>query len=45
VGSVREVVVRALREMREEGLIRTGRDEIELLDPDRLAAEAFALLE
>lgn len=41
VGSVREVVVRALREMREEGLIRTGRDEIELLDPDRLAAEAF----
>lgn len=41
VGSVREVVVRALREMREEGLIRTGRDEVELLDPDRLAVEAF----
>jgi CRP/FNR family transcriptional regulator, cyclic AMP receptor protein len=43
VGSVREVVVRLLRELREEGLIRTGRDEIELLQPDRLHAETFPL--
>jgi CRP/FNR family transcriptional regulator len=41
VGSVREVVVRLLRDLREEGLIRTGRDEIELLDPDRLHGETF----
>jgi CRP/FNR family transcriptional regulator len=41
VGTVREVVVRVLRELREEGLIRTGRDEIELLQPDRLFAETF----
>jgi CRP/FNR family transcriptional regulator, cyclic AMP receptor protein len=41
VGCVREVVVRLLRELREEGLIRTGRDEIELLQPDRLHAETF----
>ena len=41
IGTVREVVVRALREMREEGLLRTGRDEVELLMPERLAAEAF----
>jgi len=38
---VREVVVRLLRELREEGMIRTGRDEIELLQPDRLHAETF----
>ena len=41
VGSVREVVVRLLRELREEGMIRTGRDEIELLEPARLHAETF----
>jgi CRP/FNR family transcriptional regulator, cyclic AMP receptor protein len=41
VGSVREVVVRLLRELREEELIRTTRDEIELLQPDRLHAETF----
>jgi CRP/FNR family transcriptional regulator len=41
VGCVREVVVRLLRELREEGMIRTGRDEIELLQPDRLHAETF----
>jgi CRP/FNR family transcriptional regulator, cyclic AMP receptor protein len=41
VGCVREVVVRLLRELREEGLIRTGRDEIELLQPDRLHGETF----
>jgi CRP/FNR family transcriptional regulator, cyclic AMP receptor protein len=41
IGCVREVVVRLLRELREEGLVRTGRDEIELLQPDRLHAETF----
>jgi len=41
VGSVREVVVRLLRELRDEGLIRTGRDEIEILDADRLHEETF----
>ncbi|HYL02715.1 MAG TPA: Crp/Fnr family transcriptional regulator [Steroidobacteraceae bacterium] len=41
VGSVREVVVRLLRELRDEGLIRTGRDEIEIIDADRLHAETF----
>jgi CRP/FNR family transcriptional regulator len=41
IGCMREVVVRLLRELREEGLIRTGRDEIELLQPDRLHAETF----
>ncbi|HKI58084.1 MAG TPA: Crp/Fnr family transcriptional regulator [Trueperaceae bacterium] len=40
VGTVREVVVRTLRELRDEGLIRTGRRRIVLLEPDRLAAEA-----
>jgi hypothetical protein len=39
---VREVVVRALRELRAEGLLRTGRDGIVLLDPERLAAEAHS---
>jgi CRP/FNR family transcriptional regulator len=41
VGTVREVVVRALRELREEGLVRTGRDEIELLLPERLLCETY----
>ena len=41
VGTVREVVVRALRDLREEGLLRTGREGIALLEPDRLAAEAY----
>jgi CRP-like cAMP-binding protein len=41
VGCVREVVVRLLRDLREEGLIRTGRDQVELLDADRLAAETY----
>lgn len=39
-GTVREVVVRALRELREKGLIRTGREGVTILDPERLAAEA-----
>jgi len=39
VGTAREVVVRALRALREEGLIRTGRQGIVLVQPDRLAEE------
>ena len=39
VGTVREVVVRVLREMRQDGLVRTGRDGIVLLDPARLSHE------
>jgi CRP/FNR family transcriptional regulator, cyclic AMP receptor protein len=41
VGSVREVVVRALRELREEGIVNTGHDGIELLDPVKLSTEAY----
>jgi CRP/FNR family transcriptional regulator len=41
VGSVREVVVRVLRELRQEGLIKTGRDSIELLQPERLLSETL----
>lgn len=41
VGSVREVVVRVLRELRNDALIRTRRDAIELLQPDRLLSETF----
>jgi CRP/FNR family transcriptional regulator, cyclic AMP receptor protein len=41
VGTVREIVVRILRDMREEGLVRTGRGEVELLDPARLDAETY----
>jgi CRP/FNR family transcriptional regulator len=39
VGSVREVVVRALRDLRESGAISTYRDHIEILDPVRLSRE------
>lgn len=39
VGTVREVVVRALRHLRDEGVIRTARDHIVILDPDRLVQE------
>lgn len=39
VGSVREVVVRILRELRDDGLVATGRGEILLLDPAGMAAE------
>ncbi|HEY4189782.1 MAG TPA: Crp/Fnr family transcriptional regulator [Candidatus Limnocylindrales bacterium] len=42
VGSVREVVVRALGDLRRDGLVATGGGEIRILDPDRLAAEVFA---
>ena len=41
VGTVREVVVRALRELREDGLLRTGREGIMLIEPERLAVEAY----
>ena len=37
VGTVREVVVRILRELREEGAVQTGRDGIVILDPERLS--------
>jgi CRP/FNR family transcriptional regulator len=43
VGSAREVIVRVLRELREEQLVRTGRDQIELLEPGRLLDETFPL--
>ena len=36
VGTVREVVVRVLRELREEGTIRTERDRIVVIDPASL---------
>jgi CRP/FNR family transcriptional regulator len=39
VGTVREVVVRVLRELRLAGVIRTGRDGIVILDPARLSTE------
>ncbi|MCA1449827.1 Crp/Fnr family transcriptional regulator [Ensifer sp. IC3342] len=42
VGTVREVVVRTLRELRAQDLLRTGREGIVLLEPDRLAAEAYS---
>ena len=42
VGSVREVVVRVLRELRADGLIRTGARRIEIMDPERLWLESVA---
>jgi CRP/FNR family transcriptional regulator, cyclic AMP receptor protein len=39
VGSVREVVVRVLRQLRDDGLIETGRDGIVIIDPERLVAK------
>ena len=42
VGTAREVVVRALRELRAESVLRPGREGIVLVDPERLAAEAYA---
>lgn len=41
VGSVREVVVRALRELRQAGIVETRREGIALLDAERLLAEAY----
>lgn len=39
VGTVREVVVRVLRQLRESGTIRTERDRIVIRDADRLIQE------
>jgi CRP/FNR family cyclic AMP-dependent transcriptional regulator len=39
VGTVREVVVRVLRELRTAGMVRTERDRIVIVDPERLIAE------
>lgn len=41
VGSLREVVVRILRDLRDEGLIETARNGIRLTDPARLYASTF----
>jgi CRP/FNR family cyclic AMP-dependent transcriptional regulator len=41
-GSVREVVVRVLRDLRREGVIQTSRAGIEVLLPERLADELFS---
>jgi CRP/FNR family transcriptional regulator, cyclic AMP receptor protein len=41
VGTVREVVVRTLRELRHEGLLQTSRSGIEIADAERLLAEAY----
>ena len=38
-GTVREVVVRALRQLRDAGIVRTERDRIVLVDPARLTEE------
>src|SRR4029434_9325133 len=39
VGTLREVVVRVLRELRQDGVVRTERDRIVLLEPGRLIQE------
>ena len=39
VGTVREVVVRALKQLRDAGVVRTERDRIVLLDPAQLTEE------
>lgn len=41
VGSVREVVVRVLRDLRSEGVIRTSRQGIEVLIPGRLIDDVY----
>ena len=41
VGTVREVVVRTLRELRREGLLETARGGITITAPERLLAEAY----
>jgi len=40
VGTAREVVARVLRVLRADGIIVTGKEQIEILDPERLAAIA-----
>ena len=39
VGTAREVVVRVLRELRQEGVVRTGRGQIVIADPAQLIQE------
>jgi CRP/FNR family cyclic AMP-dependent transcriptional regulator len=39
VGTVREVIVRVLRELRQEGVVRTERDRMVIIDPARLIDE------
>jgi CRP-like cAMP-binding protein len=41
IGTVREVVTRTLHQLRDDGLIETSREGIELLDPVRLSEEAM----
>jgi CRP/FNR family cyclic AMP-dependent transcriptional regulator len=41
-GSVREVVARALRELKAEGIVRVTRSGITVLDPSRLAERAWS---
>jgi len=41
VGSVREVVVRVLGDLRREGLVETGAGQIVVIDPVRLYAETY----
>jgi CRP/FNR family cyclic AMP-dependent transcriptional regulator len=41
VGSVREVVARALRDLRDESIVRVSRSGIEVIDPASLAARAW----
>lgn len=40
-GTVREVVARALRELRDEGVVRVSRSGISVVDPNALAARAW----
>ncbi|MEU6260736.1 Crp/Fnr family transcriptional regulator [Streptomyces sp. NPDC047043] len=40
-GTVREVAVRILRDLRDEGLVRTERGRVVLCDPGRLAADTW----
>jgi len=42
IGTVREVVVRILHDMRREGLVRTKRGRVELLDARRLDMETYS---
>lgn len=39
VGTGRKVVVRVLRELRQEGVVRTERDRMVIIDPGRLIEE------
>jgi CRP/FNR family transcriptional regulator, cyclic AMP receptor protein len=41
VGTVREVVVKVLRQLRRAGLVRTGRTGVLVIDPEGLAAEVY----